>query len=577
MSKREMKRLLRKKHREPLEGTPFIASVSTSVGNILIPSTSMVYVEAYKGRYIPKPVCELNPGEMAVFKKEGIDLDLESDVEPILIQSPRYRATLPHLFDLDGPEPVTRFSKELKKGVEGDIADQITRATVETCVDRMEAVAAVIQAVLAAHRISRSIGHIKNGWLAGETVAPKDFPQIFAALGVGMPSTAFSALACSEEFARQYALHMTLRRAIMRNLSLIIAGNGKGPASTPGEKHDSGIDTHPELRMVVEHFAHRIDEKFATIRVFGVKKAEGDGEIRGGQLYKGLVTDEADGFEGHCDLNEMAEIRYVLNGLTIRVMDEFIVNHPELLEKSVDYGTRVFLNEELFGFLMERMGHQTYTFEELSRKAASRGVMVRKANAKGDEWDKRFELLHEAGELMLADLESGALDRKYGLPHGTLHALFDTEMLIESSLPRIYTYRNYLARTLTQIKSGWVSAEWVIFKTELEREIEKAGKKILAIYGNVRDPPRTPYGFALMCAPLGISLDRFYEKYYTGEIPNAVFQAALEVSLGKSIDLASRIPANWKEHVLAILRKIGFSNCARLYPGLVGEPEELLR
>ncbi|MDD5096716.1 MAG: hypothetical protein PHY95_04350 [Candidatus ainarchaeum sp.] len=577
MSKREMKRLLRKKHREPMEGTPFVASVSTSVGNIIIPSTSMVYVSVYRGQYIRKPVSELKPGEMAVFRKEGIDLDLESDVEPILIQSPRYRATLPHLFDLDGPTPVTRFSRELGKGVDGDMAERVAKAIVETSAERMDAAASAIQAILAARCISRSIGHIKNGWLGGKTVAPRDFPQIFEALGAEMPSTGLSALAGSEEFARQYRLHMTLRQAIMRNLSLIIAGKGKGPAGTPEDKHDSGIDTHPELKMVVEHFAQQIDDAFATIRIFGVKKANGDSGLEGGQLYKGLVTEETDQFGTDGDMKEFFSMCSVLNGINYRVLDEYIFRNPEITKGLPVLETRTRLEELLLLFLSERMGHEAVSQENLQDRAISRKIMAARYHEIGD--GPEIRALREASGRILAVLESGTLDRQHGLPHGTLHSLIDTCLRLHASKPEIFHYYNYLTKLQLVLARGEPYGRKIIFADELERELNRVEDKIRARYGEefLKDTLVSPHTLGVAAHAFGITTDRFYEKYYNGEIPDEAFPSLLTNLLGTVLPAVTiRTHPDWRERALATLRKMGFGNCARLYPGLVGEPDELL-
>lgn len=592
-----------RRKRDSLSGAPFTASISTSAGNVLIHSTKEVYIALDNGKYLKKPVRELKPGETVVFEKQGIDLVLKKDVEPILLQSPRYRATVPELYaTLDGGVHSTRFSRELWKGIEEDAAHEMAVREAKRSESRAEAAASIIETMLRIHGITRSMPHIRDNWLGGSVVAPNSYANVFAALGKEMPSTEFSSLAESAQFADSYRLHMALRKGVMRAITLAIKGAGNGSAGPSGGngKHE---DIRPEIRLVAEHFAEEIDEAHAKVRVFEIRKMhsnEGNGKGEG-TLYRGLLARPSPRFEG--SLQDVPDLLGAFNALQImarRVCDECLLNFSGEFPVWEEYRAQRISRSRISAFVVdyvpERMGYGPFTDRSgaMRKKAEGRGI---DASADADYKDTVREFLSRIREgiapQMLREIEGGRLDRHYGLPHGMVHGLFERYCKAGIALPEMVSYGHYLDYLgkcridayILKVDRGELPAPRIsrpafirmIFGKDLGREMDKVHRKLLGRYGEriLSKWGKSPLeaaaeNLANRDEPAQwIRVDSLLGEYYSGRISFSGLVSEMSRLVHDYGKFRSATDHEWRGKVLSLLGREGLMQYAFLIPGLV--------
>ena len=88
--------------------------IQTTLGNSILPASTKALVHLADGSLFNKCIDDLVVGEQVAFAKEGIDKELK-DIEPFLIQSPRYKDAIEALYLPDGR---TRLQVDLQNNFE---------------------------------------------------------------------------------------------------------------------------------------------------------------------------------------------------------------------------------------------------------------------------------------------------------------------------------------------------------------------------------------------------------------------------------------------------------------------------
>jgi len=473
--------------------------ISTSLGNTILPRDSAVFVKIGDDTFTRKAAEDLREGEKVLYEKEGIDYEQERErIDTLLGQGRKYRNAMSSLFIHTEQGYTTTFLARLLRGAlerPGEWPEELSQnpqlisrmlngsAVLSDAMRNMAAqtIHSTLSANLDAWAKAVTVEHIENGWLTGKVIAPRDFKEVFWALGRLAPGLV--ELLGTPGFERDYWMYRAMRLSISLRLSAIMTGNGNGPAAAPKAKNPDtpylDADARQELDQIVDFFAQEVDSRFAVASVVSVKPmkpAEGPGEEKNGErLRKGIVAKKPDYFGPQLiGITELQRRLVVLNAHIAKALDVFKAKrHPERMPSASSPKDE--REDYIYSFLpqsvMEHLG-----MEEREKDLTWAMERMRRAGVDfGDYFASQLdpEVLRRSREYGLEAyraLLDGTIDGWCGLEPGSVLSLFKTQTAYASALPREVHYEFTLSHfqgLLMHKREGTVSPR-------LEEEMHRA-------------------------------------------------------------------------------------------------------
>lgn len=560
--------------------------VHTVYGVSIVDANSLVYVKI-GNEYVRKPMDEVKKGEEILFGKEGIPEITLDKVSEALAKSERYAATQPILFrQLPDGSYTTAFRHALLEGMvahperwpglplpvtwtltnkQGVVVTRCIRAKLEE---------AAVPPV--------SANHIRYYWLVGKTIAPMNREQVFRVLEPLAPGLA---KLLEDPFHEAYRLYITIRRAVIREVSNILKGNASRKAGEeegeeePGGHRASEISTRPEIRLVMEYFASEITERYAAGRVLDVRELRETEEIGGegkekGELFRGIVTGEIG--DPEIKIKSPARIfqeRRVIGCISPRISYEFLQREGIRKLKPVLEGDA---GRPLW-YTMDRLHSvQTGFIEDTLRKIRKSLQRMEMAGIRGAEeifypegFEVQLDVVHrEAGDRFMRKLANGEMDAAYGLTPGTLARFYDQVLRLDRAQPFELTYHRYLMQLIEHKREKARKARQAISTRQEEAEIHKLDQKLRkwGILDRVGDQAvrevDMPTAMAL-CMGIGKEYGNAAEDIFSGRVtPVGALQKA-----GEDVERMRREGTIIEdEAALQVLREMGFGELEKLYP-----------
>jgi|GEM_PF-6194547 len=559
--------------------------VHTVFGVSIVSANSSVYVKI-GNEYVVKSADELKKGEEVLFGKEGIPGITLDKVTDALAKSDRYAATQPVLFRLlaDGSY-TTAFKDALFQGmasiggwpapISSDNAFKFSAMNgrgVELSSTQSAAAADFIHSTLQeADAPAVTTNQIRQGWLAGKTIAPLNHKSVFPALVPAAPK--ISGL-LGPNFDEAYKLYVVIRQTVMRTVSLILHGTGTGIPKKDGgacEPAKEGISAKPEIRLVVEHFASDISKNYAAGRVLGVaplKPGAAPNANGGGEIFKGIVTTKIKEHEIQVKaLGQITKERSVLVPLLNRISYEFAIREKiiddEVAMQAITVGRKPLAQAMLNIICIEiglPEGSEAWVIRKVNEKMEKAGIYPLFQPSSRPRRQVKYA---NVVELFKKKLYNGELDAIYGLQPGAIESLYNYYFNLAKAMPIDVEYAWFLkdrinAKTRAAEMNGG-SAD-----TSLEmKEFNKLNYKLMnmGLEGGLYKASSEVHTATVMTQHLlHCTMD---DQIYSGKITpmDALLQNGQDIE-----SLRAKKFLNDDEIALAELRRIGFGHLEFLYP-----------
>ncbi|MBS3068777.1 hypothetical protein J4441_00230 [Candidatus Micrarchaeota archaeon] len=379
-----------------------------------------------------------------LFEKKGIPGVTIEQVERVLVQSNRYASTAPVLFSRqeDGSFS-TYFLTALWDGLRATAdkwmptGSQIPLATLTGTAafgnlseDQKTGAAQCIQSTLEAHGGPKiSLQHIRDGWLAGRVIAPRDKDGVALALWDFAPLIREIG---EKKFSEAYGLYVTVRQTVMRSISMILGGHAaRGQEEAQGKHGGSGerLSIKPEIALIAAYFANDISTALASTPVLEIKElepknaeaAERDETILKRGIAAGEINDPKIKIK---PVARMGKEFLALTTLCNIILVDHIVNYQNsmqerrsarnLIEKHSDQ-VEVWLKQVRMGLDFEQEEFFHNRAAEIAKKA---GI------TDPDLFYKPMPQIEPWAEDFIRSLYTGQIDTRFNAPHGKALELF---------------------------------------------------------------------------------------------------------------------------------------------------------
>jgi hypothetical protein len=486
---------LRKKFKKKnIQNNPFI--VVTSLGSSILDQRQKVLVQLGESLYTMKAVEDLVEGDKVIFEKEGIDVEAEKEMlDELLSKGRKYRNAMTSLFLQTTEGHTTSFRAELLRGIMSRPDEWPEELAcdpefLEAVIDGKRELSFELETLVAKTIHDRlleklddwtrpvTLSHILNSWLKGNVIAPKDFKEVFWALGKLSPGLVD--LLGSPDFEKDYWMYRAMRLSISLRLSNVIRGECSTSKERSTGKSYLDEDARRELNEIVEFFAEDIDSNHAIASVVRVQPVKATEELETNKLRlrKGIATKKPkqmnirilSPIEAKKRLPVLEEIH---NDIVNMWRTRLHVNLPPKHQNAID---------AIIYYLVEKFGFEDY--ESKHRMALD---LIKKAGVT-KEFDENLMPDHGLEELgrSYADelyllIMNGTIDKWLKVEEGTAAKVFRTYARILSVKPNVYYYGIKLEHA--RFQEGLSESDIEIIDRELRitnRELEEKG------YGNVR-------------------------------------------------------------------------------------------
>lgn len=477
--------------------------VKTTFGNSLLVEGTHVYARL-GGEYAKMEVSTVAKGIELLHLKEGIPGLTLDDITPLLAQSSRYAATAPVLFKHEeNGSFTTAFSAALWEGLQANqswlgedagVFGGPVKMRLGLNADQQTAAANIIRALLVENGgPAISADHIRDGWLAGKVVSPRERERAIRALEAFAPEVLGL---LDEKFSKAYGIYVTLRQGIMRSISTILGGGSKEDVSgAHDETRDTGsehISIKPELRLVVDYFASNISTKFASAPVLEIRqiepKEEGGIERTPRLLRRGIATGEIrDPLIKVKTVERMGLELIALNILCETELAGYIIlKHPpeSLIFPELHRTTERKEKDKIGARARDLLLPQVQSILGFDDYAAMHKLAIKRAKKAGIEDTYLSNVpvsAQEGGPLMhqfISELHSGVLDLEQGLETGSLLSLFVAQSQHTAYFSRDITYLDVVSAVTEAKKSKSVQTGRVISTKTEELELRKVKERL---------------------------------------------------------------------------------------------------
>ncbi|MEM3031079.1 MAG: hypothetical protein QXH27_05065 [Candidatus Micrarchaeia archaeon] len=272
---------------------PEMLLVQTSAGNFFVSPHTLIKVALGEGRYAEKYAHDLNEGDMVLVSKEYVRLPVTlEEVDAILCDNlPRYRNTFANMFEFNSRgERIPRLRCELIRGLGAKRIVQEEKAkTLKESGDYEPAEYAAMTGKIAEVIENARTPETIRGWLRGDILAPSEL-SVLAKLSV--INGVFADMAREEsDFAKSYAVYVTIRRGVMRGIA---SPKAVGAGQTAQHEHTGRTRIKDALGIVRNHFISEIDEQVVAAsagKIIPLEKKSGECAPAGeGVFPKKIVT-----------------------------------------------------------------------------------------------------------------------------------------------------------------------------------------------------------------------------------------------------------------------------------------------
>lgn len=465
--------------------------VSTTLGNTLLEPSCKVPIEIGQHEFFFKPVEKLTAGDRVVFEKSGIEVRKE-DLELQLRRGMRYQMALRGLYCGNEEGRISLFSAEVVRGAltnperwpsevnVGEIEGFVQNGTQLSDKTRSLCANAIYQALEGSLGIAPvSIEQIRNGWLRGETICPKEYADVVLALSSSLSPNMIDSIG-TRDFERLYKKYVAMRISIALRLSNIMEGNGvKEGSQTKGPYLE--VADRAELDEVVRYFAEELTARtaIATVtKVAPIKEGHEKDSANAIRLRKGVSLELPDNCNG-LDYKEVHARGLVTEGYARWIIE---CSFSERIATSKDNFEKFMLATELysrFGF-----GNVRSVINWAFSIARKRGILdereIRELRGAIDIKERQEEV-----EDFYRRVFSGKEDDKYGLPNGSvIRLLRQNAALIANFNPFISFYGTLVRLALIRFKEkqdAYLERERAWIKSQAQDEMESA--RYMAYYG----------------------------------------------------------------------------------------------
>jgi hypothetical protein len=415
--------------------------VVTSLGNSILERNSLVFVKVGKNTFARKAAEDLREGEKIIFEKEGINVQERiKEINGLLTQGRRYRNAMASLFVETSQGYTTRFRAELIGGAFGNplwpnelsSQAQLLEMMMRNGNELLELAAETIHVELTRKLIGAkpvTLEHIRNGWLTGAVIAPRNFKEVFVALG--KLSCGLSKLAGTPEFKRHYHVYLAMKESIIQSLNNEMCETGNKRSDTKKRSLGSkwlGPEERAELDEIRKFFAEDLNVKYAIASVVSTKPIKpvlrSEVERNKERLRKGIVTKKPEDFDFQVISPVESEKRVVIiQDLMNETLKIFLPRqYPEHLENQY---FKEHILDIVIGYLQEKLGYEGF-MDRVERDIER----MKKAGIETAGFEKEFldHNLHAQGKRYAQEIYSmalnGTMDKEFDLEPGSFLKLF---------------------------------------------------------------------------------------------------------------------------------------------------------
>ncbi|MFA6489561.1 MAG: hypothetical protein WCT52_02665 [Candidatus Micrarchaeia archaeon] len=348
------------------------------------------------------------------------------------------------------------------------------------CAQR-EAAAEFIRGILGAKGVLNpltnqpiSAEHIKEGWLGGTVIAPRQFENIAGALLEIAPKME---KLLAKEFNEAYRTYLAIRHKIVEKVNGMFFS--EKPADSNGNEHNHNhnhngnghsIHVDEEATYLANYFASNVSNRFCVSRVIGIRRQPkpSNGTLA---LQDGLpVVDEileASVISDNLSLKPKVEIAreyYVFERVVLGLMTRFLMDNSEVIPKGAldsENSTSNFVFDLKFE-LAHSLGFSEPHLLEVSNRVKK--LDIARSSCIGFYEIGSDKGLVKAADFLAAKIKSGEMDSQNKLPRGTILKIFEHENRLRSAVPSDLIYAKVLLDA-RKIKKDRYEAE----KEEFER------------------------------------------------------------------------------------------------------------